>query len=71
MAENLEKVNYEEVKFMNEIFMALLAGLIVGFIFAFLRLPIPAPPVLSGIMGIIGIFLGYKVFEMLIPLITK
>ncbi|QOY37276.1 XapX domain-containing protein [Anaerobacillus isosaccharinicus] len=56
---------------MNEIFMALLAGLIVGFIFAFLRLPIPAPPVLSGIMGIIGIFLGYKVFEMLIPLITK
>lgn len=56
---------------MNEIFMALIAGLIVGFIFAFLRLPIPAPPVLSGIMGIIGIFLGYKAFQMLLPLITK
>lgn len=61
----------KEVKLMNEIFMALLAGLIVGFIFAILRLPIPAPPVLSGIMGIIGIFLGYKAFEMLMPLITK
>ncbi|RXJ02857.1 DUF1427 family protein [Anaerobacillus alkaliphilus] len=56
---------------MNEIFIALVAGLIVGFIFTFLRLPIPAPPVLSEIMGIIGIFLGYKAFQLLIPLITK
>ncbi|WP_338324523.1 XapX domain-containing protein [Anaerobacillus alkaliphilus] len=57
--------------FLNEIFIALVAGLIVGFIFTFLRLPIPAPPVLSEIMGIIGIFLGYKAFQLLIPLITK
>ncbi len=56
---------------MQEIFMALIAGLVVGFIFAFLRLPIPAPPVVSGIMGIVGIFLGYKIFEMVLPLITK
>lgn len=56
---------------MQEIFMSLLAGFIVGLIFAFLRLPIPAPPVFSGLMGIAGIFLGYKVFQLLIPLITK
>ncbi|OIJ21817.1 XapX domain-containing protein [Anaerobacillus alkalidiazotrophicus] len=56
---------------MQEIFMALLAGLIVGFIFAFLKLPIPAPPVISGVMGIIGIFLGYKAFQVLVPLILK
>lgn len=56
---------------MQEILMSLLAGLIVGIVFAFLRLPIPAPPVLSGIMGIIGIFLGYKAFQLLLPMITK
>lgn len=67
----LESINFKEVIDMNEIFMALIAGLVVGFIFAFLRLPIPAPPVLSGIMGIIGIFLGYKAFQLLLPLITK
>jgi len=43
----------KEVNLMQETFMALVAGLIVGFIFALLRLPIPAPPVLSGVVGII------------------
>lgn len=38
---------------------ALLAGLIVGIIFKLLDLPIPAPPTFVGILGIIGIFLGY------------
>lgn len=56
---------------MQEILMSLLAGLIVGIVFAIFRLPIPAPPVFSGIMGIVGIFLGYKVFQLLLPLITK
>lgn len=35
------------------------AGLGCGIVFALLKLPIPAPPVLAGVMGIIGIFLGY------------
>lgn len=39
-------------------------GAIVGFIFAFLKLPIPAPPAIQGIMGIIGIFLGYQIYKM-------
>lgn len=56
---------------MQEILLALLAGSIVGFLFAFLRLPIPAPPVLSGVMGIVGVFLGYKAFQMILPFITK
>ena len=46
----------EELK---EIALALLAGLVVGLLFGKLKLPIPAPPTLSGILGIIGIFLGY------------
>ncbi|HVB97174.1 MAG TPA: DUF1427 family protein [Chloroflexota bacterium] len=40
---------------------ALAVGVVTGLIFARLRLPIPAPPALSGILGIVGIFLGYKV----------
>ncbi|HYF79389.1 MAG TPA: XapX domain-containing protein [Symbiobacteriaceae bacterium] len=38
---------------------ALVTGLIAGFAFAKLKLPIPAPPSLAGILGIVGIFLGY------------
>ena len=40
---------------------ALAVGFAVGLLFARLRLPIPAPPTLTGILGIVGIFLGYKV----------
>ncbi|TDC28490.1 DUF1427 family protein [Micromonospora sp. 15K316] len=46
---------------MKDALLALLTGLIVGVVFALLRLPIPAPPTLAGIAGIIGIFLGFIV----------
>lgn len=45
----------------KEAFLALLAGAVVGFLFAKLRLPIPAPPTLVGILGIVGIYLGFLV----------
>ena len=35
--------------------LAMAAGFIVGVLFSFLKLPIPAPPVLSGVMGIVGL----------------
>lgn len=38
---------------------ALLCGAAVGFLFGKLRLPIPAPPTIAGILGIVGIALGY------------
>ncbi|SEV96972.1 XapX domain-containing protein [Natrinema salifodinae] len=41
--------------------LALLTGLLTGALFRFLNIPIPAPPELPGIMGIIGIYIGYKV----------
>ncbi|MDV2886514.1 XapX domain-containing protein [Alkalihalophilus pseudofirmus] len=56
---------------MQEILLAILAGLIVGFVFALVKLPIPAPPALPGIMGIVGIYLGYKLYEAVWPLIMK
>ena len=48
---------------MNEILLALLAGIIVGIVFSILKLPMPAPPVLSGIVGITGIYLGAKAYQ--------
>ncbi len=44
-----------------EVLLALLAGAILGFIFIKLKLPAPAPLVLAGIAGIIGIWLGYLI----------
>ncbi|MDQ0297794.1 XapX domain-containing protein [Salibacterium salarium] len=48
---------------MQEALLSLLTGLGVGILFALVRLPIPAPPALAGVMGIVGIFLGYKIYE--------
>ncbi|GAB3668744.1 XapX domain-containing protein [Halopiger thermotolerans] len=43
--------------------LALLTGLVTGALFRFLNVPIPAPPELPGVMGIVGIFVGYKVID--------
>ncbi len=42
---------------------ALLAGLIVGVLFAAIKLPIPAPSAFIGIIGIIGIYLGFVLWN--------
>ncbi|ROQ21924.1 XapX domain-containing protein [Gallaecimonas pentaromativorans] len=38
--------------------LALCAGLSAGAFFTWLKLPLPAPPTLSGIIGAFGVFLG-------------
>ncbi|MFC4543697.1 XapX domain-containing protein [Halosolutus amylolyticus] len=43
--------------------LALLTGLVTGVLFRFLNVPIPAPPELPGIVGIIGIYVGYKLID--------
>lgn len=43
---------------MIEIIASLATGVLVGVIFSMFKLPLPAPPVLSGIVGIFGIYLG-------------
>ena len=43
---------------MKEIALSLFAGLLVGIAFKFLKLPLPAPPVLAGVLGIVGVYLG-------------
>lgn len=44
---------------------AMIAGLLVGFFFAAIKLPIPAPPKLEGVVGIVGIFVGYWLFKLI------
>jgi len=39
--------------------ISLLVGLVVGAIFSLLKLDIPAPNSLNGVLGIVGLFLGY------------
>lgn len=39
----------------------LLTGLVVGLLFGALDVPIPAPPKLAGVLGIVGIYLGYRI----------
>ncbi|MFC6754966.1 XapX domain-containing protein [Halorubrum tibetense] len=43
--------------------VATLVGVTVGALFAFLRVPIPAPPELPGVMAIVGIYFGFKLVE--------
>lgn len=51
---------------MSEIFLALVTGSLVGIVFTAAKLPIPAPPVISGIVGIFGIFLGSQLYQWII-----
>lgn len=46
--------------------LALGAGIFVGVLFSWLKLPLPAPPTLVGIMGAMGIFLGSVMFHFLL-----
>ncbi|WP_053218065.1 XapX domain-containing protein [Virgibacillus senegalensis] len=56
---------------MKEIILSLLTGFVVGFIFAWGKLPIPAPPALAGIIGIVGIYCGFKFFQYVEPWVHK
>jgi XapX domain-containing protein len=43
--------------------LALLTGAVLGGVFAYIQVPIPAPPELPGLLGIVGIYVGYKLVE--------
>jgi len=40
-----------------------LTGIAVGGIFSIFKLPIPAPPVFAGLMGIVGLWIGYGIVQ--------
>lgn len=49
---------------MSKIIESLLVGLVVGIVFGSMDLPIPAPRVLAGVMGIAGIYGGYTLINL-------
>ena len=55
---------------MFSVFLATLTGFVVGVLFSFLRLPIPAPPTLAGVMGIVGVYLGFICYRELVTLFS-
>lgn len=56
---------------MKEVFMALIAGLVVGMLFKFLKLPLPAPPVFSAVVGVFGVYFGGIVLDWITKLIQQ
>jgi XapX domain-containing protein len=51
---------------MKDALLATLAGFIVGVLFSAIKLPIPAPPTIAGILGIVGIYLGQLLYQMFV-----
>lgn len=43
---------------MREALLSLLTGALLGAAFRLLGLPVPAPPVFAGVLGVFGIWLG-------------
>lgn len=43
--------------------LALATGVLAGALFRFVHVPIPAPPELPGLMGIVGIYVGYRIVD--------
>jgi XapX domain-containing protein len=46
---------------MKDIILSLITGAVCGAVFAAFKLPVPAPPVISGLIGILGLWVGYKI----------
>lgn len=46
------------MKNLKELTLSLVTGMLAGFLFAKLSLPIPAPPTIDAFMGIFGVWLG-------------
>jgi XapX domain-containing protein len=43
----------------RDVLLTTIVGVATGAIFSLFKLPIPAPPVFAGLMGIVGLWIGY------------
>lgn len=39
---------------------ALVLGIVVGGVFGLARLPVPAPPTIAGVLGVVGLWAGWS-----------
>jgi XapX domain-containing protein len=44
----------------KEVALSVFTGAAAGIVFAFFKLPVPAPPVFAGVAGIVGLWAGYS-----------
>jgi len=51
---------------MKEVLLSILTGFAAGAVFAFFKLPVPAPPVFAGVAGIVGLWAGYSIITKII-----
>lgn len=51
---------------MKDILLTTTVGAITGAVFSAFKLPIPAPPVFAGLMGIVGLWIGYAIVARII-----
>lgn len=51
---------------MKQVILSIVAGAALGFVFRALKLPLPAPSVLAGVIGILGVYLGGQLFDVAI-----
>jgi len=46
--------------------LAIFVGVILGGIFTLLKLPLPAPTDIVGVLGVFGVWLGYEIVRVII-----
>ena len=51
------------VETIRDVAVSLITGGLVGFTFALTNAPVPAPPMVAGVAGILGITLGYSLLR--------
>jgi len=47
----------------RELILTTLTGIAVGGVLSVFKLPIPAPPAFAGLMGIVGLWIGYALVQ--------
>jgi XapX domain-containing protein len=55
----------------KQISLSMLTGMVVGFLFAKLSLPIPAPPTIEAFMGILGVWLGAGIIDIVMGNLSR
>lgn len=69
----MEKPDVSERKLSTMVVMliSLLVGIVIGVIFKSLKLPVPVPHDFSGIIGLIGMFVGSALVDEVSRLLAK
>ena len=56
---------------MNMMLIALAVGVVIGAVFKILKLPVPVPKDFAGIVGVIGMFVGSALVDVVAKLLVK